>query len=684
MHAFRMLVRGLGAVALSALLGTSIAARAAGPPVYSAAPGIDQANLDPTCKPCDDFFQYATGGWEKNHPIPAAYARWSAFDVLSDDNLNVLHGILEAAAGDRNAPAGSNEQKIGTYYAACMDTAAIERAGAAPIRPALDAIDAIDSPQAFVLAGARLENEGYGGFVYSLGTQADQKNSARQLVSLWVDGLNLPDKDYYRSDDDRFKTIRARYLTYVTTMLAAVGDTEAGDEAQHILAFETELAKERPSRIELRDPAKTYHPMPFANLAGAAPGVDWAAFIRDNGAPLPTTINLELPETTAASLATLAATPVSTLRAYARFTLLDAYAPALPQVFVAAAFAFHGTALNGTTEQLPRWKRCVRSTDGRLGEALGAVYVAQAFSPAARQRARALVDNLQAELAGDIAGLDWMSAATKAYARAKLAAYRKKIGYPDRFRDYSALTVAPGSYASNVVRAEAFAHQQLVARMSKPTDRSRWSMTPPTVNAYYSLSNNEIVFPAGILHPPFFSDQNDDAVNYGAIGAVIGHEMTHGFDDQGRQYDAQGNRTDWWTAADATNFDARAHCIVDEFNGFEVVPGVHQQGALVQGEAIADLGGATIAYKAFERTAEFKAHQPIDGFTPEQRFFLAFAQVWAGEQRAAAAINSAKTDPHPQAKFRVIGTLSNMPEFRAAFHCAATDAMVRKNSCQIW
>jgi putative endopeptidase len=680
----RPAVRGLGALALAALIGSSLTARAAGPPVYSTAPGISLANLDPSCKACDDFFQYATGGWEKAHPIPAAYPSWGTFNLLNDDNQKVLHGILDAAAADTAAKPGSNEAKIGAYYRACMDTDAIEKAGLTPIQPALDAIATIDSPAKFALVGAQLDNAGYGGFLYGLGSQADQKDSAKQLVALSVGGLGLPDKDYYLSDDERFKTIRTAYVGYITTILGTLNDANAATDAQNILAFETELAKERPARADLRDPAKTYHPTPFATLATELPGVDWTAFVSDSGAPVPATINVTLPDTISASLATLKSTPVETLRAYARFHLIDAFAPALPQKFVDANFAFRGTVLSGTTQQLDRWKRCARGVDAELGEALGQVYVEQAFSPAAKARALALVDNLQAVLGDDIAGLPWMSASTKTYAEKKLAAYHKKIGYPDKFRDYSPLTFGNGPFASDLVAARVFDHKRLIARMDKPTDRAEWGMTPPTVNAYYNPPNNEIVFPAGILHPPFFSDQNDDAVNYGAIGAVIGHEMTHGFDDQGRHYDANGNITDWWTAADAAAFSKRAQCIVDEFDGFTVAPGVHEQGRLVQGEAIADLGGITIAYKAFERTPEFKAHKKIDGFTPEQRFFLAYAQVWAGEQREAAAVSQAKSDPHPEGKYRVIGTLSNMPEFRAAFHCLATDPMVRKDSCQIW
>ena len=685
MHRFRLFIRALGAAAVAALFATTLTAHAAAPVTYSVKPGIDKANLDPTCKACDDFFRFATGGWEKAHPIPAAYANWGTFNVLFDDNTNVLHDILEGAAKNTNAAAGSNEQKIGTYYRACMDEPAVEAAGIVPLHSILAGIANVDTPTALVLETAVLSKYGIGAGL-ELGIRPDQKNSGEQLPQLLAAGLGLPDRDYYLKDDERFVKVRAAYTTYMTTIFTNLGEAPATaqSDAANVLVLETAMAKVRPDRSELRDPAKTYHPTSVAELQTQIPVVDWNGFFAATGAPRFATVNVTLPETIKAVAGLYTTTPLDTWKAYERVRTIDAYAAALPKSYVDAAFAFRGTALSGTTAQLPRWKRCAAAVNGALGEALGAVYVEQTFPPAAKARALALVDNLQSVLGDDIKTLDWMSAATKVRALAKLNAFTKKIGYPDTFRDYSKLAVKNDSFLANSIRVQSFENAREIARFGKPTNRTEWGMTPPTVNAYYNPPNNEIVFPAGILHPPFFSEQNDDAVNYGAIGAVIGHEMTHGFDDQGRKYDEHGNTSDWWTPQDATNFNKRAQCIVDEFNGFEVAPGVHEKGVNVQGEAIADLGGITIAYKAFERTPEAKAHKMIDGYTPEQRFFLAYAQVWAGHSRQAAAETQATSDPHPAGKFRVIGTLSNMPEFRKAFGCVAGDKMVRANSCQIW
>ena len=685
MNRFSIFTRAVGAIALAALIGTSLGARAAAPVTFSVKPGIDLANLDPTCKPCDDFYQFATGGWQKAHPIPAANASWGTFAILGEDNQNVERAILEDAAKNTSAPQGSNEQKIGTYYRTCMDESAIDAAGLTPLQAPLAEIAKISSFSDQVLETARLSKIGVGTGI-GIGTGADQLDSGKQLASLRIGGGGLGDRDYYLNDAPRFQKIRDAYTTYMTTVFGYLGDDPAKSQAEaaNILAFETEMAKIQPPREQLRDSSKLYHPTPVADLPGIAPQIDWKGFFAASGVPSFNIVNVSLPDVLKADAALFAATPIDTFKAYDRLRLVEAFTPGLPKKFGDASFAFRGTALTGVTEQQPRWKRCVAAVNGALGEALGQVYVAQAFSPAAKTRAKELVDNLQSVLADDIKGLDWMSATTKERALAKLAAYTKKIGYPDKFQDYSKLDVRDDSYAANILRTRVYEHDRGLARFNKPTDRTTWGMTPPTVNAYYSSSNNEIVFPAGILHPPFFSDQNDDAVNYGAIGAVIGHEMTHGFDDQGRQYDGQGNRVDWWTPDDATKFKAKAQCIVDEFTEFEVAPGVHEKGINVQGEAIADLGGLTIAYKAFERTPEAKVHTMHDGYTPEQRFFLAYAQVWANNEREAAAVQRATTDPHPDDRFRVLGTLSNMPEFRAAFHCVAGDKMVRANSCQIW
>ena len=684
MNHFRFLARSLAALALAALLGTTLAARAQTPIVYSVKPGIDLANLDPTCKACDDFYQFATGGWQKAHPIPAAYPAWGTFNVLNDDNQNVLHEILEDAAKNTGAPAGSNEQKIGTYYRTCMDESTIEATGIAPLQPELDRIAAMTTPASIITESGHLSTLGVGAGL-GLGVSSDQKDSTKQLVQISGGGTGLPDRDYYLKDDDRSKAVRAAYVTYIATILGYLGDdaAKAQAEAQSILALETTIAQATPPREELRDAAKFYHPTPFSDLAGVLPGVDWPSFFATAGVPAVSVVNVTLPDTIKAGIAQYTAIPLDTWKAYDRFHTVDAFANSLPKRFVDASFAFNG-AFTGAKEQLPRWRRCTTAVNGALGEALGAVYVERAFPPAAKARALAMVNNLQAVLADDIKGLDWMSAPTKARALSKLAAFTKKIGYPDTFQDYSALNVTSGPFVVNVMRARVYQDHRTIARIGKPTDRALWGMTPPTVNAYYNPTNNEIVFPAGILHPPFFSDQNDDAVNYGAVGAVIGHEMTHGFDDQGRRFDEHGNRDDWWTPEDATKFTDRAQCIIDEFNGFEVVPGVHEKGINVQGEAVADLGGLTIAYKAFERTAEAKSSVKREGYTPQQRFFLAYAQVWASQERDQAKAAQAQTDPHPEAKFRVIGTLSNMPEFQKAFGCIKTDPMVRAKQCQIW
>ena len=690
MHFARLAVRALGAAAFTALLATSLpnlsaGARAAAPATPNA-PAIDLANLDPTCKACDDFYQFATGGWAKSHSLPPGRARWGGFDELALHNRDVLHGILEDAAKATNAPAGSDTQKLGSFYRACMDTDAIEKAGTAPVGPLLDAVASAHDVPSLVTTIVALERSGVDGGL-RLNARPDTKDSSKQIAGIGFSGLGLPDRDYYVNEGERFATIRSAYHDYVAAQLANLGDdpARAKSEATAVIALETALAKATPKRADLRDPYRTYNPTPVAQLAGVAPHLPWKAYFAAYGAPAFDTVNLSVPSFVTAYDEQLATTPLSTWKSYLRYHVADDYASALPKRFEEASFAFRSGVLVGVKEPLPRWQRCTAATDAALRDVLGKSYVTAAFPASAKARAQALVDNLQATLRDDIGTLAWMSPQTKTRAAEKLAAFTKKIGYPDKWEDYSALQIAGGApFAANVVAVRRWNDARNVARIGTPTDRARWGMTPPTVNAYYSPSNNEIVFPAGILEPPFFNATADDAVNYGAIGAVIGHEMTHGFDDQGRQFDPQGNLRDWWTPSDATAFKAKAQCIVDEFDAFEPAPGTHENGRLVQGEAIADLGGLTITYKAFERTAQAKAHKSIDGYTPEQRFFLSYAQVWRGAQTEAMIRQLAVTDPHANAKLRVIGTLSNMPEFRAAFKCPAGTAMVRNESCQIW
>jgi putative endopeptidase len=681
-HPIRLAVRALGAAALVALVATTLPSHAAG----GNAAALDPADMDPTCNACDDFYQYATGGWQKTHTIPAGHPSWGSFDELAQRNRESLHTILETAAKTTGAPAGSDTQKLGTFYRACMDEAAIERDGTAPIDPLLASVTAVGDLPSLVDEIARLQRRGVNDGL-DFGSEPDSKNSSLTIATIGLGGLGLPDRDYYLRDDDRTAKIRGAYHDYVAVQLQNLGDEPAAavQEADAIVGLETSLAKAMPTRVELRDPKATYHPTAVTALPALAPHIPWASFFSQFGTPPFGTVDVSVPAFITAYDAQLAATPPATWKTYLRFHVVDSYANALPKRFADAAFAFRGGVLYGVKEQLPRWQRCSSATDIALRTPMSKAYVAANFPPAAKARAKALVDNVQSVLETDIGTLDWMGPQTRQRAAEKLRAFTKKIGYPDSWVDYSTLTVADGApYAQLVQQVRDWNHARDVARIGKPTDRSLWGMTPPTVNAYYDPANNEIVLPAGILQTPFFDASADDAVNYGAIGAVIGHEMTHGFDDQGRRFDLHGNLRDWWTPQDAANFNRRAQCIVDEFDSFSPLPGLHENGKLVQGEAIADLGGTTIAFKAFERTSEFEAHRKIGGFTPGQRFFLAYAQVWRSLQTEAYTRQLVVVDPHPNDKLRVIGTLSNMPEFRAAFACAANTAMVRKDRCQIW
>jgi putative endopeptidase len=674
------------ALAATIALGSQFASRASAPPAPLAAKALDTANLDPTCPACKDFFQFATGGWRKHNPIPPAYSSWGRFDTLQEANRAVLHGILETAAKNTNAVPGSREQKIGTFYATCMDARAIDAAGAGPLQPELDRINALGDRSGLAAEAAHLHAIGVDAF-FQFGSTQDAKNAAAVIGEFDQSGLGLPDRDYYLAPAEA-KT-RAAYLRHVAKMFALLGDdpATAATETAAVMALETRLAKAQLDRVTLRDPNATYHIMPVAALAAASPHFGWRTYFAASGIGSLHRLNVSEPAYAAAVSREITATSLADIKTYLRWRLVAAYAAKLAKPFESENFAFNGTVLQGTKEQLPRWERCVAATDNELGEALGAVYVEQIFTPADKARALALVNNLQATLHDDIGALPWMSPKTRAYADYKLAAYAKKIGYPNTFLTYLKYDVGSDGYAANTMRGAVFQRNRDIAKIGKPLDRAQWGMTPPTVNAYYNPALNEIVFPAGILQPPFFNPKADDAINYGAIGAVIGHEMTHGFDDQGSQYDAQGNLRNWWTAADKANFNARAACVVNEFDTLPIMPGLNQTGKLVQGEAIADLGGITIAYRAYQRSLKGKPHpKPIDGYTAEQRFFLGFGQVWAETDRPQYARLLGKTDPHPAPQNRVNGTLANMPEFAAAWNCPASAHMIRPASqqCRIW
>ena len=650
--------------------------------------GFDLANLDRSVSPCDDFFQFADGGWVKSHEIPAAYPSWGTFNKLRDDNEDVLHKILDRAAADKSAAPGSNWQKIGDFYASCMDEAAIETAGIKPLQPYLKAIEDIKDAKTLQAEIADLHRQGVRA-VFGFGSQQDFKNSTQVIAGARQGGLGLPDRDYYTKDDDKSVTLRAAYAQHVTNMFKLAGDDEAtaAAEAKKVMDIETSLAKSSMTNVERRDPEHIYHMMTLAQLKELTPNFEWAEFLTEVGAPPVSGVNVGQPEFFKALNASLTSVPLADWKVYLRWHLIHDAAPGLSSKFVDENFDFYGRTLQGTKELLPRWRRCVQATDGTLGEALGQYYVKENFPPEAKAKAVVMVKNLIAALRDDLATLDWMSPETRKQAAVKLDAIAIKIGYPDKWKDYSAYKVERGPYADNVIRGGEFEVARELSKIGKPVDRTEWGMTPPTVNAYYNPSMNEIVFPAGILQPPFYDANRDDAMNYGGIGMVIGHEMTHGFDDQGAKFDAQGNLKNWWTPEDLANFKARGDCVAKQFDEFEVEKGLHENGKLVEGESIADLGGLTIAYAAMEKSFEGKpAPEKIDGFTPEQRYFIAFAQIWAGSVRPEYARVLVATNLHPLGPFRTKGPVSNMPAFAKAWGCKADSPMVRAEAlrCRIW
>ncbi len=678
---FSRVLRFAGAAAALALTLTYPHVRAAA----GLQSGIDVSNLDRTCKPCQDFFQFANGGWIKNHPIPAAYPSYGNFQAVADRNQQVLHGILNGAAA-ANAKPGSNEQKIGDFYASCMDTAAIEAAGTEPIAPLLALASEADAANIGATL-ARLQAAGVDAF-FGFGSTADYKNSVQNIGYLGQGGLGLPDRDYYTRTDAKSKALLAAYQAHVQKMFELLGDpaTTAASEAASVLRIETALAQNQFTIVQQRDPNAVYHKMTASATEALAPAMDFATYYRTYDVPSGVAVNVAEPWYFKALSAQVSGMPAADLHAYLRWQVMHAYAAALPAAFDTENFNFYSKTLQGTSAQLPRWKRCVRATDRNLGEALGQFYVAQTFPPSAKAQALAMVKNIKSELRSDLSTLAWMSPQTRQRAVKKLDAFLLKIGYPDKWRDYSKLPIVRASYAQNLIASARFQTNRDNAKIGHPVDRTEWDMTPSTVNAYYDPTINEIVFPAGILQPPFFNKDADMAVNYGGIGAVIGHESTHGFDDEGRQFDAQGNLTDWWTAADATRFNARAQCVVNQWNKLSPLPGVHEIGKQVEGEEIADLGGLTIAYKAFEKWQANHPRRVIDGFTPEQRFFFGWAQVWASNERPQYVRLAAQTDVHGYDKFRVNQTLSDMPQFAKAFFCKLNQPMVRPASqdCQIW
>ena len=642
-------------------------------------PAFDVKNMDTSVKQQDDFYTYANGEWLKKNPIPPEESRWGSFNQLTEKNTEAMRQVAEKAS---KAPAKGKQdpetQKVGDYYASGMDEKAIDAAKAKPLADEFKRIDAMKDRSDVLKEIAHLHSMGVEVF-FGFTSGQDEKNSTMVIGQAYQGGLGMPDRDYYTKDDEDMKKKREQYVAHVTKMLTLVGEpaAAAADHAKKILTLETSLAEPARTRVELRDPQKNYNKMTQAELQQLTPDWKWADYFKEINLTAPGDINVGQPDFFKAASKVFANTSIDDWKIYLRWHLIHATAAELSSEFVNEDFKFFGNALTGAKALKPRWKRVVTSTDQALGEALGKLYVVDNFPPESKARMIDLVKNIQEAMADSIKSRDWMDEATKQEALKKLAAFSVKIGYPDKWRDYSALKIDKGPFVLNAARASAFEVERERKKIGKPVDRSEWGLTPPTVNAYYNPTMNEIVFPAGILQPPFFNAKADDAINYGGIGAVIAHEISHGFDDQGRQYDAAGNLRDWWTPESAAKYKERADKIVAQYAEYEPLPGLHINGELTQGENIADDGGVKLAFAALQKALAKKPQDKIDGFTPEQRFFLGWAQVWRANIRDEALKLRLNTDPHSPTKYRCNGPLSNTPEFQKAFNLPDGCPMVR-------
>ncbi|MFT4093180.1 MAG: M13 family metallopeptidase [Niabella sp.] len=648
---------------------------------------IDRANMDTTVRPGDDFYTYASGTWVKNNPVPAKETRWGSFNVLRDFNINAVKSILEKAAVDKTAPAGSATRSVGDFYAAGMDSAAIEKLGYTPLKPDLARIAAIKDLAGVLKEINYLRSSGIASPLYGFHVGQDRKNVEKMVPQLSQGGIGLSDRDYYLKDDKRSQDIREAYTKYIITLFTLTGTPEmqSRNNAASIFNIEKQLAAAQLSRVALRDAYKTYNKFAIDDFSKTTPGLNWRQILIALKAPGQDTVLVNNPGFFATADSLLKVIPVPNWKTYLQWYVLRNAAPYLSTPFVDASFAFN-QVVTGQKIQTPRWQRMSSLTDGNIGELLGQLYVKEYFKPEAKERMDELVGNLQKAYAIRIKQLDWMSDATREKALAKLAAFRPKIAYPDKWQRYEGLVINRNTFFKNLRNADAWAYNYMVTRLGKPVDRERWGMTPPTVNAYYNATLNEIVFPAGILQFPFFDPNADDAINYGGIGAVIGHEMSHGFDDNGSKYDADGTLRNWWTDEDREKFDARADALAKQFDSYTVLDTLHVNGKLTLGENIGDLGGLNVAYEAFKMTREGQGNEKIDGFTPDQRFFLSWAQVWRGNILPQAAAQQIVTDPHAPGEYRTIGPLVNMDAWYKAFDVKDGDKLYKKpeERIRIW
>ncbi len=677
MRLSRFLVAAFLLAGLAATKGIAQEAKATTNPLVSA--------LDKSADPCVDFYQFACGNWKKNNPIPSDQPIWSRFGELAERNREVLRGILENAAKATNRTA--NEQKIGDYYATCMNEDAINKKGIAVLKPEFNRIDALKDKAGLPALMAHLHGQGIDG-LFGFGSGPDFKNAKEVIAQADQGGLSLPDRDYYLKDDASSVQLRKAYLEHVTNMFKLLGDApdKAAAEAKTVMDIETALAKGATDRVERRDPEKIYHKVSQQDWQALTPSFSFTTYIADLHTPAFTGLNVASPDFFKALDAELKSVSLDDLKTYLRWHLVHSQTSSLPKAFVDENFNFYSKTLAGTKELQPRWKRCVAATDGDLGDALGQVFVEKYYPPEAKERTLKMVNQLEAALRQDISELPWMSETTKKQALIKLDAIKNKIGYPSKWRDYSSLKIEKGDALGNSLRANEFEIHRQLEKISKPLDKQEWQMTPPTVNAYYDPTENDINFPAGILQPPFYDFKADDALNFGGMGAVIGHELTHGFDDQGALFDPEGNLKNWWTEADTKAFKDRTQCIVDEYDQFIAVDDLHVRGKLTLGENTADNGGLRIAYMALMKSIADSGKQPekIDCYTPEQRFFIGWGQIWCQNQTDQVARMLALNNEPSPGNYRANGVVQNMPEFQKAWGCKAGQPMVKANACHVW